>query len=88
VFFFDETTYNPCKTKLGLYFYPDPANVHSYYQCDEAGNAYLRSCGDLVWDGLRIACNWPTAVIPPSPPSQGTQYKLFSKEDSFISIYS
>lgn len=84
--FFDETTYNPCKTKLGLYFYPHPTDVHQYYQCDENGIAYIRSCGDLVWDELRIACNWPTAAIPSS--SQGTQYNLFLKEESFISVYS
>ena len=88
-FVFDESTYNTCKTKLGLYFYPHPTDVHYYYQCDEAGNAYIRSCGDLVWDALQIACNWPTAAVaPPSPTLPGTRYALIPNDDLLIPIYS
>jgi hypothetical protein len=65
VFFFDETAFNPCQTKSNKFFYPDPTDNHKYYQCDESGNAYSRSCGDLVWDELRVTCNWPSAVPPP-----------------------
>jgi len=63
-FFFDDKTYNPCRTKSGLFFYPHPTDYHQYFQCDETGNAYLRSCGELVWDDLRIACNWPSSAAP------------------------
>ncbi|UJR26996.1 hypothetical protein I4U23_008303 [Adineta vaga] len=60
--FFDEATYNPCQKDSNSYFYPHPTDNHQYYQCDESGNAYLRSCGALVWDALRTACNWPDIV--------------------------
>jgi len=63
--FFDEATYNPCQTKSNQYFYSDPEDTHQYYQCDETGIAYLRSCGELVWDDLRVTCNWKSAVAPP-----------------------
>lgn len=64
--FFDDdedASYNPCQVNSGIYFYPHRTDHHKYYQCDEFGNVYLRSCGDLVWDDLRVACNWPSAVI-------------------------
>ncbi|CAF0736211.1 unnamed protein product [Adineta ricciae] len=60
----DEEAYNPCKPDSGVFYYPHRTDIHQYYQCDEAGNAYLRSCGALVWDDLRVACNWPDAVVP------------------------
>jgi len=63
IFFSDDTTYNPCRTGSGIFFYPHQSDINKYYQCDEYGNAYLRSCGDLVWDELSITCNWPSAVV-------------------------
>ncbi len=65
--FFDEATYNPCGSIAGLFFYSHPTDIHKYYQCDESRNAHLRSCGELVWDELRITCNWPSAAAPPPP---------------------
>jgi len=72
-FFFDGVTYNPCGTKAGLFFYPHQTDYHTYYQCDENGIAYLRSCGFLVWDELRVACNWPSRAAPPSPIDSTTE---------------
>jgi hypothetical protein len=62
----DESTYNPCKTIANVYFYAHPTDPHQYYQCDEAGNVYSRTCGNLVWDTLITACNWESAVARPS----------------------
>jgi hypothetical protein len=69
VFFEDDASYNPCQDGSNIYFYADPTDSSKYYQCDESGNAYLRSCGNLVWDELRVACNWPAAVAPQPPRS-------------------
>ncbi len=74
VFYFDETVYNPCGSQSGLYFYPHPTDPSKYYQCNEAGTAYIQSCGDLVWDSLRTACNWPSAVVPESAKSTHKTY--------------
>jgi hypothetical protein len=65
--FNDDAAYNPCQTDSGVFFYPNPSDSHQYYQCDESGNAYLRSCGNLVWDAILVSCNWPSAVVPRSP---------------------
>jgi hypothetical protein len=77
VFFDDGVAYNPCQHNSNVFFYPHPSEANEYYQCDESGNAYLRSCGDLVWDPLLVACNWPSAVASVTP--RGIFNKLLRK---------
>jgi len=67
MFFDDAAEYNPCDTKSNVFFYPHQSDIDKYYQCDESGNAYLRSCGNLVWDPFLVACNWPSAVKSAPP---------------------
>ncbi|CAF4509577.1 unnamed protein product, partial [Rotaria sp. Silwood2] len=59
----DDARYNPCELNSYAFFYPHGTDIHKYYQCDEFGNAYLRSCGDLIWDRIHMTCSWPFAVI-------------------------
>lgn len=81
---FDEANYNPCGTKVGLYFYAHPVDPSKYYQCDETGNAYIRSCGDLVWDELHVACNWPSSE--PKTTSTGMCSRRFLVEDCLFRV--
>ncbi len=69
MFFFDEATFNPGRTKSNEFFYPHPTDSYKHYQCDESGISYLHSFGELVWDELRMIFNWLSAVPLPSSKS-------------------
>jgi len=67
--FDDVTTYNPCGSSSGVFFYSDPTVTNKYYQCDESNNVYSLSCGtNLVWDDIQKACNWASVVKSLNPP--------------------
>jgi len=74
-YFGNRAGYNPCNTRPGIFFYPDPSDVHKFYQCDASGHAYSQSCASpLVWDDMATTCNWPSAVAPPSVDTTTTTF--------------
>lgn len=76
IYFSDNLPFNPCGTLLDVYFYAHPVDPHLYYQCDESGTAYERSCDNLVWDDVAKACNWASSNVKTTLPTEISTFSL------------
>jgi len=44
----------------------DPSDCHTFYHCDEL-SPQKQSCGDLMFNNIRMTCDWPRSVMQIRP---------------------